>query len=59
MTIDAPAKLNLALRILGKREDGFHELETLMVPLPGLADRLQVEPSGQFELVVEGAELGA
>ncbi len=29
----APAKINLFLEILGKREDGFHELETVMVPL--------------------------
>jgi 4-diphosphocytidyl-2-C-methyl-D-erythritol kinase len=38
----APAKINLNLRILGKREDGFHELSTLMVPL-SLADELTVE----------------
>lgn len=40
LVIDAPAKLNLSLRVLRKREDGFHEIDTLMVRLPGLCDRL-------------------
>ena len=42
LTVSAPAKINLSLRILRRREDGFHELETLMVPL-GLADSLTME----------------
>ncbi len=37
--IAAPAKTNLHLRILGKREDGFHEIDTRMVRL-SLADQL-------------------
>ena len=36
----APAKLNLYLEVLGRREDGFHEVETLMAPIR-LYDRLQ------------------
>ncbi|NQX02477.1 4-(cytidine 5'-diphospho)-2-C-methyl-D-erythritol kinase, partial [bacterium] len=40
-TLHAPAKLNLSLRVLGKRQDGFHEIDTLMVKLPGLADQLE------------------
>jgi len=39
LTLAAPAKINLSLRVLHRREDGFHELETLMAPL-GLADHL-------------------
>ncbi len=42
MQISAPAKINLSLTIKGKRPDGFHELETLMVPLT-LADVLTLE----------------
>jgi 4-diphosphocytidyl-2-C-methyl-D-erythritol kinase len=38
----APAKINLSLRVLGRREDGFHEIETRMVPLT-LADEIGVE----------------
>jgi 4-diphosphocytidyl-2-C-methyl-D-erythritol kinase len=40
--VKAPAKINLTLRILGKRQDGFHEIETLIVPIE-LEDRLAVE----------------
>jgi 4-diphosphocytidyl-2-C-methyl-D-erythritol kinase len=36
------AKLNLFLRVLGRREDGYHDIETLMVPLT-LADYVTVE----------------
>jgi 4-diphosphocytidyl-2-C-methyl-D-erythritol kinase len=37
----APAKINLSLRILGKREDGYHEIETLMAPI-ALADEIEL-----------------
>jgi 4-diphosphocytidyl-2-C-methyl-D-erythritol kinase len=37
----APAKLNLTLAVVGRRDDGFHELHSVMVPLE-LADRLSV-----------------
>lgn len=43
----APAKINLTLRVLGKREDGFHEIETLIVPL-ALADRLTIEAAAEW-----------
>ncbi len=41
MNFIAPAKINLSLRLLGKREDGYHEIETLMAPL-ALADEIEL-----------------
>src|SRR5436190_3642134 len=38
----APAKINLSLRVRRKREDGFHEIETLMAPL-SIFDTLEME----------------
>jgi 4-diphosphocytidyl-2-C-methyl-D-erythritol kinase len=42
ITIEAPAKINLYLRIGQKRPDGYHELESLFVPL-AFGDTLRVE----------------
>jgi 4-diphosphocytidyl-2-C-methyl-D-erythritol kinase len=42
MTKNSPCKVNLLLNILGKRPDGFHELETLMHPVD-LCDQLSFE----------------
>lgn len=43
ITREAPAKLNLTLRVTGRRDDGFHEIDTLMVSLAGLHDVLTLE----------------
>src|SRR5262245_51104043 len=40
----APAKLNLYLDVLGRRPDGFHEVETLMAPVR-IYDQLRWEPT--------------
>ncbi len=53
LSLDAPAKLNLSLRVVGKRQDGFHLLESEMVLLE-LADRLLLLP-GAPGLRVEAA----
>lgn len=42
ITREAPAKINLSLRVLRRREDGFHEIVTRMAPLV-LADRVTFE----------------
>lgn len=49
----APAKLTLSLRVLGRRPDGYHELESEMVALD-LHDVLVVDPAGTgLEVVAE------
>ncbi len=42
MQVFAPAKVNLSLKILGRREDGFHEIDTLMTPI-SLCDEINIE----------------
>ncbi len=54
----APAKINLSLRVLGKRADGFHQLETLMVPL-ALADELTMRPADAFHFTCSEVSLPA
>ena len=53
LVLDAPAKLNLSLAVLDRRQDGFHEIESLMVPV-SVSDRLHVRraPAGVFSLEV-------
>lgn len=44
MIVFPNAKINIGLRVIQRRNDGFHDIETLMVPLK-LADALEVTPS--------------
>ena len=56
---NCPCKVNLLLNILGKRPDGFHELETLIHPVP-LWDRLSFSRKGTaIELTCSEASLPA
>lgn len=73
MQVSAPAKVNLSFEIKGQRADGFHEIESVMVPI-SLADRLTIEraaddgpihfycddpslPAGADNLVVRAAKI--
>jgi 4-diphosphocytidyl-2-C-methyl-D-erythritol kinase len=49
----APAKVNLTLHVLGRRPDGYHEIESL-VAFADLGDRLTVAPGAALELDVSG-----
>jgi 4-diphosphocytidyl-2-C-methyl-D-erythritol kinase len=42
MQVFAPAKINLSLKILGRRDDGFHEIETLIAPI-SLCDEVKID----------------
>lgn len=56
VTITAPSKVNTLLRVIGKRPDGFHDLEMVMVPLT-LADEITIEEIQkgiEFQLDGEG-----
>jgi 4-diphosphocytidyl-2-C-methyl-D-erythritol kinase len=59
-TIQAPAKLNLRLKVTGRRPDGYHELVTLMVPVD-LCDLLEtrVVSSPALSLTCQGYEIPA
>jgi 4-diphosphocytidyl-2-C-methyl-D-erythritol kinase len=50
---NAPAKVNLTLRVLGRRRDGNHNIASL-VAFAGLADKLAFIPGGPLKLVVRG-----
>ncbi len=72
MELLAPAKINLSLAVRGRREDGYHEIDTLMCPV-SVFDRLTIEardeggleftcddatiPSDDSNLVVRAARL--
>lgn len=56
MILNAYAKINLTLDIISKRADGFHELESVMVPV-SLCDRVELAPSETFGFFCDQPEL--
>jgi 4-diphosphocytidyl-2-C-methyl-D-erythritol kinase len=54
----APAKVNLYLHVVGRRPDGYHLLDSLVV-FADLGDRLTVEPDDRLSLTVDGPRAGA
>src|ERR1700731_1377265 len=53
LTEDARAKVNLTLRVVGRRVDGFHDLES-MVAFAYCADRLSLTPGSKLSLRTTG-----
>lgn len=53
MKTTCPAKINLFLKVLGKRSDGFHELESLLA-FTDLCDELSVEKSDELQIEISG-----
>lgn len=49
----APAKINLALHVLGRRADGYHELDSI-VAFAGIADRLTFARADGWHLDITG-----
>ena len=55
--MEAHAKVNLFLRVLGPRDDGYHEIETVLVPI-SLADHVSVEPADALRVSLTGPVAG-
>jgi 4-diphosphocytidyl-2-C-methyl-D-erythritol kinase len=55
ITVFAPAKLNLYLHVVGRRDDGYHLLDSL-IAFADIGDRLTVAPADALSLTVEGPE---
>ena len=53
MVVYPNCKINIGLRIVGKREDGYHNLETIFYPIYGLHDELEIT-KGTGNFIQEG-----
>ena len=52
------AKINIGLNILRKREDGYHDIETMMYPLKGIVfDALEIVQSSEFGVRSSGIKI--
>jgi 4-diphosphocytidyl-2-C-methyl-D-erythritol kinase len=49
-------KINLGLNIVGKRGDGYHDIETVFLPIP-LSDCLELNPATEDSFVIDGRQL--
>ncbi len=56
MHFKSNAKINFGLRILNRRKDGYHHLESIFIPIPWY-DEILLELSNEFKLEVIGRDL--
>ena len=49
-------KINLGLNIVSRRGDGYHNIETVFLPIP-LCDCLEINPANEDSFYVDGREL--
>lgn len=57
MKLHPNCKINIGLRVVRKREDGYHDLETIFHPVYGLHDELEVEIADEFAFLQDGIEV--
>lgn len=57
MKFSPNCKINIGLRVVRKREDGYHDLETIFYPVYGLHDELEVEIADEFAFLQDGIEV--
>ncbi|MGM9810685.1 MAG: 4-(cytidine 5'-diphospho)-2-C-methyl-D-erythritol kinase [Paludibacteraceae bacterium] len=54
MHLTPNCKINVGLRVVRKREDGYHDLETIFYPIFALHDELEIVPAAEFSFEQEG-----
>lgn len=57
MYVKANCKINIGLRVVSKRPDGYHNLDSLFFPVYGLYDELHIEPADTFAYEQDGIEV--
>ncbi|MBN2571412.1 MAG: 4-(cytidine 5'-diphospho)-2-C-methyl-D-erythritol kinase, partial [Ignavibacteriales bacterium] len=57
LQINAPAKINLGLYVISKRDDGYHNIETIFYPIYDLCDVITFERSDRFIFISNNSEI--
>lgn len=49
-------KINIGLNVLRKREDGYHDIDTLFYPVDAFRDEVEIVPADKFSIELEDAD---